>query len=208
MKVPTTDNLNLFRHQLTNYVSFTDTEWKIFAQDLGFESYKKKQHFLEAGVIGNYLGFILKGSVRYYYVKDGIELTGYFSLENEYIGAYKSFLTGSVARNNIQALEDTEVILVSRAHMDLMLANPIVALKTERWGRLIAEYLVVCYEDRTNSFVTETPEERYLKLIETQRNSSKSTTTFYCQLFRRHSGITFKDKKQNFKTQINFSYLL
>ncbi|GLU52869.1 hypothetical protein Dfri01_23300 [Dyadobacter frigoris] len=73
----------------------------------------KKQHFLEAGAVCNYYGFILTGSVRYYYVKDGAELTGYFNYENEFIGAYKSFLTGNVALNNIQALEDSEIILVS-----------------------------------------------------------------------------------------------
>lgn len=54
--------------------------------------------------------------------------------------------------------------------MDLMLANPIIALKMERLGRLMAEYIVICYEDRANSFVTQTPEERYLKFLETGKD--------------------------------------
>jgi hypothetical protein len=37
----------------------------------------------------------------------------------------------------------------------------------ERLGRLIAEHYLICYEDRVTSFVTQTPEERYNKLLET-----------------------------------------
>lgn len=179
MKKPTSGHLTLFREQLSKFVILTDAEWEIFSQNIGFESYKKKHHFLEAGKVGNYFGFILKGSVRYYFVKDGIELTGYFNYENEFIGAYKSFLTGCVAINNIQALEDTEVILISKSDMDLMLLNPLIAIKIERLGRLMAEYIVVCYEDRANSFVTQTPEERYLQLMKTGKDILQKVPQHY-----------------------------
>lgn len=167
MKTPTLIQLNVFRQQIIKYVEFTDSEWEIFREYLGYEVYAKKQHFLEAGAVCSYFGFIIKGSVRYYYVKDGIELTGYFTCENEFIGAYKSFLTGSVALNNIQALETSEIILVSKANMDLLLEHPLLSLKMERLRRLMAEYFVLCYEDRSISFLTQTPEERYLELMET-----------------------------------------
>jgi CRP-like cAMP-binding protein len=177
--IPTPAQLELFRQQLKKYVTFSDVEWAIFEQHLDYATFKKKQHFLEAGTICNYYGFILKGSVRYYYIKDGLELTGYFNYENEFIGAYKSYLKGCVAVNNIQALEASEVIIVSKANMDLMLENPIIALKMERLGRLMAEYIVVCYEDRTNSFVTHTPEERYLELLETSKDILRKVPQHY-----------------------------
>jgi CRP-like cAMP-binding protein len=179
MNIPTPKQLDHFRQQLLKYVIFTDAEWEIFKLHIGYASYKKKQHFLEAGSVCDYYGFIVKGSVRYYYEKDGIELTGYFNYENEFIGAYKSFLTGCVALNNIQALEDSEIIIVSKTNMDLMLANPVIALKMERLGRLIAEYIVICYEDRANSFVTQTPEERYLELLETGKEILQKVPQHY-----------------------------
>lgn len=171
--------LSTFRRQLEKYVVFTDVEWEIFQQHLDYTTFKKKQHFLEAGNICNYIGFILVGSVRYYYIKDGIELTGYFNYENEYISSYKSFLTGCVALNNIQALEPSEIILISRKNMDLMLSNPSISFKIERFNRQLAEYLVVCYEDRTNSFVTQTPEERYLVLMKTGKEILQKVPQHY-----------------------------
>lgn len=167
METPIVIQLNIFRQQLTRYIEFTDPEWEIFRAYLGYAVYAKKQHFLEAGSVCSYFGFIIKGSVRYYYVKDGVELTGYFTCENEFIGAYKSFLTGSAALNNIQALETSEIILVSKTNMDLLLEHPVLSFKMERLRRLMAEHVVLCYEDRAISFVTQTPEERYLDLMET-----------------------------------------
>jgi CRP-like cAMP-binding protein len=177
--IPTLAQLELFRKQLIKYVTFSDSEWAIFEQHLDCAIIKKKQHFLEAGTLCDYFGFILNGSVRYYYIKDGIELTGYFNYEHEFIGSYKSYLTGCVALNNIQALEASEIILISKANMDLMLDNPILALKMERLGRLMAEYIVVCYEDRTNSFITHTPEERYLQLLETGKDIIRKVPQHY-----------------------------
>jgi CRP-like cAMP-binding protein len=179
METITTTQINTFRKQLRKYVIFTDAEWDIFAQYLDYATYKKKQNFLVAGKVCDYYGFILKGSVRYYYIKDGVELTGYFSYENEFIGSYKSFLSGTPALNNIQALELSEIILVSKKNMNLMLANPKISCKVEHMGRLMAEYIVTCYEDRTNSFITHTPEERYLKLLETGKEILQKVPQHY-----------------------------
>lgn len=161
--------LKQFREQLKPYVIFNEAEWIVFIQYLSVSSYKKKQHFAQAGKVCNYFGFVLSGSVRYYHIIDGNDITGYFSFENEYVSSYKSFLTGEPAVNYIQALEPSTIVLISKNNMDLLLANPMLAYKMERFGRLIAEHYLMCYEDRVTAFITQTPEERYLKLLETGR---------------------------------------
>ncbi|MEO8533708.1 MAG: Crp/Fnr family transcriptional regulator [Flavobacterium sp.] len=179
MENPNPVQLSLFREQLLKYVVFNNDQWEIFKEYLVCITYKKKQHFLEAGTVCSYFGFLLKGSVRYYFVKDGTEITGYFSYENEFIGAYKSFLTGTPSLNYIQALEDSEIILINKADMDLMLDNPVLSLQLERLRRLMAEYIIVCYEDRASSFVTQTPEQRYLKLLETGKDILQKVPQHY-----------------------------
>ena len=66
-----------------------------------------------------------------------------------------------------QALEDTRLITFTRKDMDEMLANPMLAYKMERFGRMIGEHYLCCYEDRVVSFLTQNPEERYLQLLNT-----------------------------------------
>ena len=159
--------LLIFREQLKKYVDFNEAEWILFTQHLSFSTLKKKHYFAAPEKPCDKVGFILSGSVRYFHVKDGEEITGYFSFENEYLSSYKSFLTGLPGYTYVQALEDTKLITFTRRDMDEMLANPMLAYKMERFGRLIAEHYLCCYEDRVASFVTQTPEERYLQLLST-----------------------------------------
>lgn len=161
----TSTALTIFRQQLEKYVVFNEAEWIIFTQHLTFQSLKKKKHFAEYGKVCCDIGFIISGSVRYYMVKDGEEITGYFSFENEFVSSYKSYLTQQPAVNYIQALDDTLLIVISHKNMQLMLNNPMLAYKIERFGRLVAENYLICYEDRMASFITKTPEERYLDLL-------------------------------------------
>jgi CRP-like cAMP-binding protein len=103
--------------------------------------------------------------VRFYFAKNGIEVTNYFCLDNEFISSYKSFLKQEPGLSSIQALEDTLLITFNNNAVKQLLANPIRAYKMERFGRQIAEYLICCYEDRVHAFVTQTPEERYTALL-------------------------------------------
>jgi CRP-like cAMP-binding protein len=157
--------LPIFRQQLDKWVIFTEEEWAILAKQLTFRSLLKKAHFTQAGEVCQELGFILSGSMRLYHVKDGAEITGYFCLNNEFISSYKRFLTQAPGIPFIQALESTLLITFRQAAWQQLLAHPVTAHKMERLGRLIAEQLIFCYEDRVQAFVTQTPEERYATLL-------------------------------------------
>ena len=159
--------LNIFREHLKKYVVFNEAEWILFSQHLTLSKLKKRHYFAEHGKVCDKVGFIVKGAVRYFHVKDGEEITGYFSFENEYLSSYKSYLTGRPSLTYIQALEDTKLITFTKKDMDQMLANPMLAYKMERFGRLIAEDYLICYEDRITAFITQSPEERYLELLNT-----------------------------------------
>jgi CRP-like cAMP-binding protein len=162
--------LQIFRERLTRFVSFTDEEWLLFIANANFKTLRKKDFFAQDGKICKEIGFIISGSVRFFHLKDGMDITNYFCFENEYISAYKSFLTETPATTFIQALEDTEVITVTHAEWQRLLAHPALAYKAERFGRLLAEYYLCCYEDRVTAFVTQSPEERYLRLLQTGKD--------------------------------------
>jgi len=161
--------LNIYRQYLERFVVFNEAEWILFTQHLTYSTLKKKQLFAVPDKVCNQVGFIVTGSMRYFYVKDGQDITNYFSFENELVSSYKSYLTGNLGFTYIQALEDTALITFTRVAMEQMLANPMLAYKMERFGRRVAEHYLCCYEDRVASFITQTPEERYLQLLNTGR---------------------------------------
>src|SRR3569833_567358 len=162
--------LNILRKHMEVYVVFNEAEWIVFTQYLIFSVLKKKHYFAEQGKICDKVGFIVSGSVRYFHIKDGQDITGYFSFENEFVSSYKSYLTRQPGLTYIQALENTRLITFTRNDMEQMLQNPLLAYKMERFGRLIAEHYLCCYEDRIASFITQSPEERYLQLLQTGKD--------------------------------------
>ncbi|HWD87734.1 MAG TPA: Crp/Fnr family transcriptional regulator [Mucilaginibacter sp.] len=161
--------LSLFRKCIEKYVEFNEAEWIIFSQHLKVSILKKKQYFATPEKVCDNVGYIADGAVRYFHIKDGQDITGYFSFENEFVSSYKSFLTGQPGFTSIQALTDTILVTFTRKDMDQMLSNPMLAYKVERFGRLVAEQYLCCYEDRIASFITQTPEERYTHLLSTGR---------------------------------------
>jgi CRP-like cAMP-binding protein len=170
MKAPKLNAVHLFRNIVEQFVSLTDQEWDVFKKHLHTVNLNKKESFVQAGEVCNYIGLITSGSVRYYDVVDGSEKTNCLSLENEMISSYKSFLTRKASKGYIEALEKTELITLSYRSMQELYANKEMGLKMERFGRLVAEYLCCCYEDRITSFITQSPEERYLDLLARSSN--------------------------------------
>ena len=159
--------LNQFREHIQTFVPFSDAEWQALMPYLEVSTLKKKKNFAEPGKVCNHIGLVVKGSVRFFHIKDGEEITGYFCFENEFISSYKSFLTRQPAINYIQALEDSVLVTLNYNGTQQLYADELIGHKMERLYRLIAEHYLICYEDRVTSFITQSPEERYNKLLET-----------------------------------------
>lgn len=166
MDTPLNDShLSLYRKQLDKLVVLTQPEWDVFSKHLYARQLRKKEYFIQSGEVCKEVGLIVSGSVRLYYVKDGEEITSYFCLDSDFITSYKSYLMQQPSLPYVQALENTMLICFTQKSMEQLLDNPVTALKMERFGRKIAEYLICCYEERVQSFVTQTAEERYGALL-------------------------------------------
>ena len=159
------EKTDLFRIVVEQFVSLTDAEWSIIRQHLVYKTLGKKELFISEGDVCSHIALIISGSARYFHVKDGEIITGFFSLENEIISAYPSFLTRKPCNVFIETLEKTELILLSHQSLQELLSHPLLSFKMERFGRLIAEELICCYDERINSFIIKTPEERYIALL-------------------------------------------
>ena len=105
--------LEVLRKSLVQFVIFNNEEWAKFTQHLSFSKLKKKQHFIQADAVCDKISFIVSGSVRYYHMISGNDITNYFCFEEEFISSYKSFLTKTPSITYIKALEETLLINIS-----------------------------------------------------------------------------------------------
>jgi CRP-like cAMP-binding protein len=175
--------ISLYREKIKNLIIFSDEEWYVFAGFLKVKKLKRNEYFVETGKTCKEIGFIVKGAVRFCNVVDGKEVTGYFSFENNFVTALKSYLTGEPCLYDIKTLEDTFFVTISKKSMQAMMDQPLLACKTERFGRLISEKFNILFEDRLKSFIVKTPEERYLDLLESGKDIVKRIPVQYIAQF-------------------------
>jgi CRP-like cAMP-binding protein len=109
-----------------------------------------------------YTAFILKGCLRYFYNVEGQEHTGQFFFENSWYTDYESFLSEKPSKQNIEALEKTEILLLQKKDLEKLYET---YPKFERFGRLMAENAYLGVRKKNENLVNLSPEDRYLKLV-------------------------------------------
>jgi len=153
-----TSLLNNIQHLITLNNEEKDLITHLFKE----KRYKKGDFFLADGQICKQVGFVTKGLMRYYINHDGEEKTYAFSQENQYVCNYESFLPQSPSSKIIQALEDSDVFVISHSDLQLLYAK---VREGERYGRIAIEAVFLQILKDINSFYTETPEVRYKRFL-------------------------------------------
>jgi CRP-like cAMP-binding protein len=155
------------RKHVASHISLTDEEWLIVRNCLTPQHVAKRRFLLREGEVCRHVAFINKGCLRYFYTKENQEVTGYLFFENSFITDYHSFLTQQSAIQNIDAIEDSDLLLLSYGDMQTLYER---IPAWERFGRMVAESLFICAQQRSASLLFDSAETRYLKLIEERPN--------------------------------------
>jgi len=123
---------------------------------------RKKQTLLLEGDICIYNAFIEKGILRSFYIDEkGNEHLVQFAIEGWWITDLSSFLTNSHSIYTIEALEDSELLLLTTAAREALMDQiPMF----ERYQRLLLQNAYIANQARINSALTETAEEKYINL--------------------------------------------
>ena len=73
---------------------------------------------ISEGSTPNKIFLVKKGALRSYYLKDGNEITTWFTFENEFITSFYSLLTNSPSREIVELLEDGILYALSFSELD------------------------------------------------------------------------------------------
>jgi CRP-like cAMP-binding protein len=127
---------------------------------------KKGEYVTKEGERANEIALIKSGILRLFYTNAaGEEITGCLAFDNEILSAYSSLITQLPSEENIQAVCDTEVALLSKENLDVLYNS---GVSWQKVGRLIAEMHYVELTKKIMSFQKDSPKERYDQLIKQQ----------------------------------------
>lgn len=135
-------------------------------------SIKKGDFFIKENQICISIGFIIKGSVKAYTTdKEGNQKIFCFGLENNFITVVESLQNQKPSLKNIQATEDSELFVISKADLNLLLSN------SQAWQRLAQEITTQEYLEK----------ERYLHHFQNQSVQIKfqNLVKFYPEIYNR-----------------------
>ena len=140
-------------------VEFTDSELQEIKEHLTPKKIRKKQYLLQEGDVCKFIAFVEQGTLRSYTVDEkGAEHIIQFALEGWMISDLYSFLTAEPATYNIDALENSELVLISKTAHEKLLSS---MWNYEKYIRLQLTNAYIAMQKRITSIISLTLDERY-----------------------------------------------
>lgn len=157
--------MDAFLKYLSSKFTITDEELELVASVCRIKKLRKKQYLLQEGDVWRYNAFVLKGFLRTYSVDDkGQEHYIQFSIEDWWAGDRESYINETPAKLNIDAFEDSDVVLISKDDFNMLL-NTIPALNL--FFINLMERSLIALRNRVHSNITYTAEEKYNDFLKT-----------------------------------------
>ncbi len=153
------------RKHIEKRVNLSDEEFDTISRFFTSRKLKKHHFLLNEGTVCTHVNFVHSGCLREYSIDNkGIEHIIQFAIRDWWISDLNSFLSGLPAKYNIDALQDSEVLMLEKSARDELLVK---CPKMERFFRLLVEANYVASHKRITDTLSASAEERYLKFIKT-----------------------------------------
>lgn len=149
---------------LSSFPELDKEERIAIGQKIPVREYKKGDTLVCEGEIPSECYFVLQGCVRQYYLIDGEEKTTAFFTERQAVAA-TNFIDQTPSKYYLVCVEDAKVI-VGKIHQDEEMYK--------QFPKLVTITRVMIEQDFNNtredfaSFITSSPEKRYLDLLDTR----------------------------------------
>jgi CRP-like cAMP-binding protein len=153
----------MLQKYLQSFQILSEEEIHAFIKVMKPLTLKKGAFLISEGKVSKHIAFIKSGIIRsFYHSSEEEEVTYCFTFQNTLITAYSSWITQQPTKENLQALSDAELLLISKEDLDRLLAlypNWVQVFKQ------IAEQEYLNLEKRVFMLQRESAETRYQNLL-------------------------------------------
>lgn len=145
-------------------INVSEDELNDFLSGAFTQKFKRQEIVSRPDIIPNEILFINKGLIRVLITdKEGTEHTIHFALENQFIADYSNFIQQQPSIYTLQALEETQAVILPRSTIEWGYNN---LKEGQKMGRIIAEYYFIYQDDRIKNNYIRTPKQRYDSITE------------------------------------------
>lgn len=156
---------SLILQHTQKFIRLDEAEGTFFLSLLQEQNLPRKSFLLHEGDICEQSAFVLSGCLRAYSVdENGVEHILQFAPQNWWITDMFSFLSGKPAHLNIDAIEDAEVLVLSKSNQELLYEK---VPKFERYFRVLIQNSTVASRQRVLDNLELSAKERFAKFCKT-----------------------------------------
>lgn len=149
-------------HYFSRIMPISKEETKAIVETMNIQHFKKGTVLLREGQISAEAYFVLEGCVRQYYLVDREEKTSNFFTSEQWVVSIKSFSQVVPSDHFLECATDCFLVVGNREkEEDLYKRFP----NLETVSRKVMEKVFAEQQELIASYATETPEQRYLKLL-------------------------------------------
>ena len=145
--------------------TLSQDEARVLENGMVVTKFKKDAFLLKEGQTSNDTYFILEGCIRQYHLIDGEEKTTNFFTEGQWVISLTGLSQNSPSSHNLVCMEDTSLVIGNEQKaQELFKKFP----RFETLARVVLEKSFAEQQQIMNSYQTDTPEQRYLKLMKSR----------------------------------------
>lgn len=164
-------NPDLLLSNISKHISLTQEETTFFTSLLRPKSLNNGEFLLREGNICKYESFVIRGCLKTFYLdENGFEHIIDFSIEEWWADDLYSLLTQTPSKSNIKAIEDTDIIQISKSDLELLYQK---IPKFERFFRILFQNAYITQRDQINQALSASAEERYITFIKQKPYAEK-----------------------------------
>ncbi|AZB11557.1 Crp/Fnr family transcriptional regulator [Chryseobacterium sp. G0162] len=155
---------NLLYKNVSRYIALSEEEFSQFSAPFKLKSFKKKDAVLKEGDYCLFEGFVLNGCFKVYYLNEaGFEQTLYFAEEGWWITDIDSLINDVPSILNIEALMDSEILVISKKDKQYLYET---MPQIEKLFRIMNQQSSVALQRRILSLTGKTADKRYLEFLQ------------------------------------------
>ncbi|ARV16791.1 hypothetical protein BTO07_01575 [Polaribacter sp. SA4-12] len=165
---------DLLKKNISNHIQLSESEIGEFCKNWHPKSIQKKDFLLRQGEICKFEGFVVEGCFRIFSIdKKGNENTLYFAAKDWWLMDIDSFTNQVPSHLNIQALEDSSVLLINRTDkLSLYESMPVI----EKLFRVMSQKAIVAWQRRLIRNHSLSAKERYVHFTTNYPNIASKLT--------------------------------
>jgi len=155
---------DLLYQNISRYIDLSQEEFSQFAEPFQLKHYKKKEIVLKEGEYCYFEGFVLNGCFKIYYLNEnGFEQTLYFAVQGWWITDLDSLINHVPTILNIEAVEDSEALMISKKDKAILYET---MPQIEKLFRIMNQQSSVALQRRILSLTGKTADKRYVEFLE------------------------------------------